>query len=295
MIRGRTRVEASWSALALDVSARAEELVIAAVAGDALGVESRPLAGGGVRLRVFLRDPARARAVTRRVERLLSRQGGPAAGRPRLERVEDGRWVERYQQGLRPFPLGRRFLVDPTGGRHRRAGRQTLGLVPGRAFGTGEHPTTRLCAACLERLVRPGSRWADLGCGTGLLALIARRCGARRVLALDCDPVAVAVAREVLERNRAARAVTVRQGTEADLGTGRFDGIVANIGPAWVRGAARAVSGALAAGGALIVSGLLVTQLAEAARELRLAGLEPGARRRCGAWGALVLRKPARG
>jgi ribosomal protein L11 methyltransferase len=284
-------VRASWSALVLDLPAGLEDLALGCLWAESLGAESQPLPGDRARLRVFLRDPARAPAVARELLAKLSRRTRGTVRLRGIERVDDARWSERYQASLKPLPIGRRFLVDPTGRGCVRRGRLTLALVPGRAFGTGEHATTRLCVERLEELVRRGSCWADVGCGTGLLSIVARACGARTVLALDCDPVAVQVAREVLRRNAVRRGIEVRRGTEARLPSAAFHGVVANIGTAWILGAAPRLVRALRPAGLLVASGLLVTDLAEVARALGAAGLEPVARRRRGAWGVIVARK----
>ena len=112
--------------------------------------------------------------------------------------VGDEGWVEAWQRSLAPIPLGTRFVVLPHENLPAPASREPIRLIPGMAFGTGEHATTRLCAGVLEDLVVPGSRWLDLGCGTGILAIVAARLGASSVAALDLDPQAAQVAEEVV-------------------------------------------------------------------------------------------------
>jgi ribosomal protein L11 methyltransferase len=96
------------------------------------------------------------------------------------------------------------------------------------AFGTGLHPTTQMCLAALEEKVRPGMRVLDLGTGSGILALAAAKLGAGEVLALDNDPVAVAVAQENAQRNGVAETVTVAPGT-LEQASGDYDLVVVNI------------------------------------------------------------------
>jgi ribosomal protein L11 methyltransferase len=217
---------------------------------------------------------------------------GPERCALRLERVADGRWVERYQASLRPYPLGRRFTIDPGGGDTQRAegDRQLLRLVPGRAFGTGEHPTTRLCAAALEVRVDDGSRWIDLGCGSGILALVASRSGAARVLALDTDPEALTVAREVLAANGGPGVIEIRRGsTEAASGE-CWGGIVANIDAAFFLGRAAELAALLDPGGHLLASGFLEAQRPEVERALVRSRFEILEWRCCGEWALLAAR-----
>jgi len=194
---------APWRALSLDVPDSTSEEISGRLALLSCGTEFRRGPAYRFRLLVYLRgttNDTRALAAARQV----LEQCGLDAGRADLQviEIEDGQWVERHQAALRPFPLGRGFLVDPTGSAVPARERIPIRLVPGRAFGTGEHATTQLCAEQLERHVVPGSHWLDLGCGTGLLSVVASSCGAGQVLALDIDPEAVRVARAVLKDNR---------------------------------------------------------------------------------------------
>jgi ribosomal protein L11 methyltransferase len=170
---------------------------IATVLGaGSLGVEVAPSGPGMSELRVYLGDADDTQAWREKAGRVLAAHGLTSSeARLAVEKLEDGRWVERWQTSLAPIPLGLRFIVIPGANASVPGDREAIRLVPGMAFGTGEHETTRLCAAGLERLVVAGSRWLDLGTGTGLLSIIAARCGASRVLAIDNDPDAVDVAR----------------------------------------------------------------------------------------------------
>jgi len=157
------------------------------------------------------------------------------------------------------------------------------------AFGTGEHETTRLCAYGVEQQVVPGSRWLDLGTGTGLLAIVAARCGASRVLALDSDPVAIAVAWDVVAANAATGVVEVRAGSIAEAGDETFDGIVANIQASFFIASAASLGSALAPGGLLIASGFLDDDVACVSSALAAAGMVVLASSSEGPWVCLLL------
>jgi ribosomal protein L11 methyltransferase len=212
----------------------------------------------------------------------------------RVDAVEDLHWVERYQAGLQPFPLGERFLVIPDGSDRIEPGRVSIVLVPGRAFGTGEHPTTRLCAAALERWVEPGSRWLDLGCGSSILAVVAAHCGAGHVLARDDDPEAIEVAREVLAANALTSRVGVEIGSAHGLRGAGLDGVVANIAARYFLDHGREAAAALREGGVLAASGFLGEDAAEIARALARAGLTTLEEDESEGWGLLVARRTGR-
>ncbi len=266
---------------------------IAAVLGaGTLGAEIAASGPGRSTIRVYVPPEADAQALGSRAERVLLAHGlSPAEAELSIDSVADEPWVERWQSSLSPIPLGRRFVVVANPERaDAMHGREPIHLAPGMAFGTGEHETTRLCAAALEEHVRPGSRWLDLGTGTGILAIVAGRCGAARVLAIDHDPQCVSVATEVTARNGAAGAVQVKAGSIGDVRE-TFDGIVANIQSSFFLAEAGKLASALDPGGVLIASGLLLDDEDEIVAALSAAGLRVDARSCDGAWSCLRARR----
>ena len=291
----RKEARRRWGALVLEVPAAVAGDVLGLLAPQTSGAESVPGTAGRSRVTVFFRDLAGARGARQAAERVLRASGlVPEACGLHVEPLDDGHWVERYQATLRPFPIGSRFCVHPQSADTPAAGpggRVPLRLVPGQAFGTGEHPTTQLCTEQLERLVRPGSRWLDLGCGTAILALVALHCGAVEVLALDHDPEAARVAREVVARNARQGRIEVREGCLADGGRD-WSGIVANIEGPYFSASAAALAGALAPGGVLIASGFLETDRMTVVEGLAAAGLRFESVVARMEWASAVLRRP---
>lgn len=290
-----------WGALALDTPESLEPTLVGCLSHVCLGAEFRETDPGQGQLTVYLGSQAEARDAALTVAQVLERNGlDPDKCRLRVERIEDGRWVERYQASLRPFPLGRRFRVVPGGGGAgadiRVAGRRSITLVPGRAFGTGEHPTTRMCVRQLEGQVVAESRWLDLGCGSGILSLVARFCGARRVVALDVDSVAAEVARLVIRKNGEERAIEVVAGSSDSVRHGVWDGVVANIAASHFVHSGASTAALLRPGGVLIASGFSAqpAERAEVLDALTRAGLVEIGDDSCEGWSTLVLaRDPA--
>jgi ribosomal protein L11 methyltransferase len=143
----------------------------------------------------------------------------------------------------------------------------------------------------LERHVGSGERWVDLGCGSGILAIVARHCGASAVLAIDVDPQAVRVALEVVSRNDVAGAVRVVEGTETDVTPGAWDGVVTNITTSHFLRSAPGLAAGLRPGGYLIASGFLERESSVVGAALVEAGLVEIERERLEDWGGLVARK----
>lgn len=275
---------ARWQAVSFEVPDERADDWIAWSGREALGVTVEPGRDGRSRVTVYFDDPDAARFA---VDSLRARGIEAPAARP----VADGRWAERYQTSLRPFPVGRRFEIQPAGPCDPAPGREAIVLVPGRAFGTGEHETTRMCVRWLEELVRPGSRWLDVGCGSGILSVVARRCGAARVLAIDVDPEAVEVARETLDANR-IDGVEVAEGSLPLAARERFDGVVCNIALGFFAAGAGLLADTLVPGGSLIATGFLVADRNEATALLREAGWIVAGEGEGGEWLSLAARTP---
>jgi ribosomal protein L11 methyltransferase len=283
-----------WRVLTARVPDALDDEIAAVLGHGSLGVEVVASGPGTSEVRVYLGSSDDAEAWRERAAHVLDAHGlGAAASGLAIDPVADGRWVERWQASLSPTPLGTGFVVVPVDGPGAGDEREAIRLVPGMAFGTGEHETTRLCASALEQWVARGSRWLDLGTGTGLLAVIAARRGASRVLAVDVDPDAVDVASSVVAANAVGGAVEVRRGSISEIVGERFDGIVANIQASFFIANAAALANALREDGVLIASGFLDDDVVDVTSALRSAGMRVASRDDDGAWVCLRLRREA--
>lgn len=129
--------------------------------------------------------------------------------------VDDEDWANAWKQYYKPINISERLTIKPTWEEYEASeGEIVLELDPGMAFGTGTHATTALCLRTLDGLVRGGEQVIDVGTGSGVLAIAAAKLGAKHVLALDLDPVAVSSASENVALNGLSQRVTVM---ESDL------------------------------------------------------------------------------
>jgi len=145
--------------------------------------------------------------------------------------IDEEDWAESWKAFFWPEKISKTIVVKPTWRSYRAAAGETvLEIDPGMAFGTGTHPTTRLCINLVETHLKKGDRVLDIGTGSGILLIAAAKLGAGRLVGIDIDPVAVDVARKNLLLNRVDEPVfTLHTGTLAAVREEPFDLIVANI------------------------------------------------------------------
>ncbi len=179
-----------------------------------------------------------------------------------VREVPNQDWVQLTQAQFEPIPIGQRIWVVPSW--HLRPPEAPenaliLALDPGLAFGTGSHPTTKLCMEWLEATVTAGHAVLDYGCGSGILAILAKKCGATHVLGIDIDPQAIAAARRNSEQNLAE----VAYQSPDDGETGQFDLVVANILANPLKLMASMLCAKIRPGGQLALSGILERQADE--------------------------------
>ncbi|HMN80581.1 MAG TPA: 50S ribosomal protein L11 methyltransferase [Burkholderiaceae bacterium] len=215
----------------------------------------------------------------------------------RTRTFDDQDWVRLSQSQFEAIPIGERLLItpswieppadaEPPAGASRadasrpdevprpgappparqtdpaaRPARLAITLDPGLAFGTGSHPTTRMCLLWLERHLRTGQRLIDYGCGSGILAIAALRLGAAPVVAVDIDPQALTATRANAAVNRASLQV---QDVQAPIGE-PADVVVANILATPLKLLAPLLQSLVKPGGALVLAGLLERQVDEVA------------------------------
>lgn len=207
-------------------------------------------------------------------------------GEARLRSIEDEDWLESWKAGFVPLRVGA-FLVLPSWSEADPGELIPLVLDPGMAFGTGTHPTTQQCLGALSTAPLARSRVLDVGTGSGILAVAAAKRGAREVVAVDTDPLAVSAARDAAARNGVA--VDVRLGSAADV-AGAFEVVVANIvGPVLQR-IAPDLRARLATGGMLVAAGIVADAEAPTREAFARAGLREVERDQQGDWIRLTLR-----
>ncbi len=229
-----------------------------------------------------LRDGLSVAALVCGIEAMLQRAPTEADG-----------WLARVYSAFPEQAIGKRFAIRGTHVTDApRAGRRTLTVDAGLAFGSGEHGSTRGCLRALETVAhRRPARIVDIGCGSGILAMAAARLLNRRVLAVDNDPWSVRTTRQNAVLNRLGPLIEARLG-HGWQGTGArtFDLVFANILARPLCQMARSLAQHLAPGGTVILAGLLTTQIPMVLAAHRRQGLRLERVLHEGVWATMVLR-----
>ena len=209
--------------------------------------------------------------------------------------IEEQEWAEAWKEHFHPLRVGERLVVAPSWREFAPGeGDVVIRLDPGMAFGTGHHPTTRMCLEEVEALVEPGMEVLDAGCGSGILSIAAALLGARRAFGLDVEEVAVSVAQANAAENRVAGVVSAVVGSlpHPQVREGGYDLVLANISAKVGIELAEALASAIRPGGALVVSGFLLKDEEAVRRAYAGAGGAVEGRQEEGDWVTLRLRMP---
>ena len=276
--------------------------VLARYAQRGVAIEAGPegLHTGPVFVRAYLPTDDGLPAKRQRVREALWHLGQIAPiPEPTFRWVAETDWAEAWKAHMPVLHIGRRIVICPSWRTYAPAPDEiVITLDPGQAFGTGLHPTTQMCLMALEALVAPGAAVLDVGTGSGILSIAAAGLGAKPVLALDTDEVAVAAARSNVIANGAEACVTIRSGSLPEA-RDHYDLVVVNILAKVIlemlqRGLAERVkASSVLASGALVVAGILVDQEEEVAAALEREGLTLAERWQIDDWVCLAaLRRP---
>jgi len=147
-----------------------------------------------------------------------------------LKSFEDENWAEKWKSAFPPQRIGKRLLISPTWHKIEKTSEQILiSLDPGMAFGTGYHPTTQLSLCLLEEVIKGGERVADIGAGSGILAIAAALLGAGKITAVDIDEHVIPIAQKNAIQNGVEEQIEFLQGDAFETLDGICDIIIANI------------------------------------------------------------------
>ena len=212
----------------------------------------------------------------------------PNPFRVEYKKVLEEDWATAWKKYYKPVSVGRQMVIKPSWEAYqKKPGDLIIEMDPGMAFGTGTHETTRLCMEILEDYIKGGETVFDVGTGSGILAITASKLGAKDVLAIDLDPVAVDSARINVKLNKEAK-IEVREGNLLDETTRKADIVVANIIADVIIHLSTDLNRVLKEDGLFIGSGIIHGREQEVVQALKAAGFKINEVRDENDWRAVV-------
>ena len=252
-----------------------------------------------VRLRIWL--PSGDRPTDACVEHLresLGTLGDDIVEPLTVTTVQEKDWADAWKEHFHVTRVGERIVLKPSWREYEpRVGDIVVELDPGRAFGTGQHETTRMCLIELERRIEAGASILDVGCGSGILCVAAALLGAGRVDAIDIDAAAVRATVENADANYVSDSVRTMHGSLGKAWpfpqppAGRYDLVLANLSARIVRELAGDLLAALNEDGTALVSGIVAEQEESCVDALLKAGARVLEQRTDGDWRLLIVRR----
>ncbi|MDI6828482.1 MAG: 50S ribosomal protein L11 methyltransferase [Armatimonadota bacterium] len=216
----------------------------------------------------------------------------PSPAQITIRYAEEREWAEAWRQFFHTTRIGKHIVIKPPWEKFRpEPGDVVIELEAGMAFGTGQHPTTRMSLEALEKRVRPCMTVVDFGTGSGILAIAAAKLGACLVIAFDTDELAVRAARENVQRNDEEEHIEVHQTDNLGFIQTTVDLVVANLVAETIIASAADIARVLRRGGILIASGIVSDKSADVERALRNEGFDIVEIMRDGEWETLVAHK----
>ena len=208
-----------------------------------------------------------------------------------LRSVPNENWSENWRSAFPPQTIGERIIIAPTWHRVETSNDEVLiRLNPGMAFGTGHHPTTQLSILLLEEVVKSGETVADIGTGSGILAIVAAKLGAQKIYAVDLDKKAAEIAEENCRHNSVEDIIDVKQMDRFSELNQKFNLIVANILTKVILPMIPQAPKYLKSGGHLILSGIMENEIYKVKTELISNKFECLKTRQHNEWFAILAR-----
>jgi len=288
-----------WLEVSVMVDAETAEAVAEVLSRYAyehgVAIESGPEANalGPVTVRAYLPMDAEVYANRRRVQEALWHLGQIAhIPEPEFRPIVEVDWSEAWKKHMPVLHIGGRIVIRPSWLEYAPKPEEVvIQLDPGMAFGTGLHPTTQLCLHALERYLVPDAHILDMGTGTGILSIAAAKLGARHILAVDNDPVAIRTARENVAENQVSQIITLREG-DLEAAPEEYDLVLINILAQVILGMLdKELVTRVRTGGLLIAAGLLEEQEADVLSAFSRGGLVLEDRQQIKDWVGLVVRR----
>ncbi|WP_110953320.1 50S ribosomal protein L11 methyltransferase [Anaerosinus massiliensis] len=231
------------------------------------------------------------RIFEKRVDELAGNNIDKGLGDISCNEIQEEDWATSWKDFFHPVKVGELIVIKPSWESYPASPNDILiELDPGMAFGTGTHHTTAMCIRLLEETITGGMDVFDVGTGSGVLAIAAAKLGAKKIMAVDFDAMAVRVAKENVEINHVTDLINVKQGDLMKGLDGKADVIIANIVADIIIRLLEDVPNKLKKGGTMIASGIIAERLGDVTEAVLAQGLVVDKVVEEGGWAAMLIR-----
>ena len=218
--------------------------------------------------------------------------GEKPLGKVIISTVDEKDWAESWKKYYKPKRIGERIVIKPSWESFEELPNDIIiELDPGMAFGTGTHETTIMCTEALESHVKPNSKVFDIGCGSGVLSIVAAKLGSEQVIGVDLDEVCVKVSNENIGINKVEDIIEIRKGNLLDVVKEKANIIVANIIAEIIVSITEDIGGFLEDDGIFISSGIIIEKIPMVENALIDNGFKILEVRKMNSWACVIASK----
>jgi ribosomal protein L11 methyltransferase len=207
--------------------------------------------------------------------------------------VHEEDWANNWKEFFHPTKIGKTIIIKPTWEDYNviNDSEIIIEIDPGMAFGTGTHETTTLCIEALEKYINPKDLVIDIGCGSGILSLVAAKLGAKEVVAVDIDPLAVQITDQNIELNQLNNTITVYEGNLTEVINIKGNIILANILSDIIIDLTNSINNYLETNGLFIASGIILNRLDDVIKAITDQNINIIEINKLGEWACIIAQK----
>ena len=225
---------------------------------DFFGIDLEGLNLGKIKIKAYFSQEEDIDSILSFLKKNIEKKG---LGEINTKEIEDEDYLNNWKKYFKPFKIGKNIIIKPSWENYEEKKEDIIiDIDPGMAFGTGTHETTSLCIEALEKYIKSGDTVFDIGCGSGILSIVSAKLGAKKIVAIDLDPLCVKISKVNILKNNLQDIIEVKKGDLLQVLKGKADVIVSNIIAEVILTMTDEIKNYLKDGGIFISSGIILNK-----------------------------------